>query len=270
MKLRLLLVLVFALAACSTGQEPQRSESEGGTGEEPRAVADVTEVELWFQRDGSLHRVTRTVQSTPRIGTAALNLLIQGPTRPEQSDGIASSLDPTARLESLAVEDGVATADFAAGFGSAQPQVVRDRIAQVVYTLTQFPTVARVVVQSNGSPVGGESGSAFDRSDFETMLAPIVVSQPLSGAESSSPLTVAGSANVFEATVSIRIVAENGDVLAETFTTATCGTGCRGDYSKKVKFDIDEPTDAIVQVYEASAEDGRPLHMVEVPVTLLP
>ncbi|MGH2734675.1 MAG: Gmad2 immunoglobulin-like domain-containing protein, partial [Actinomycetota bacterium] len=70
--------------------------------------------------------------------------------------------------------------------------------------------------------------------------------------------------------VSIRILDSNGKQLARTFTTATCGTGCRGDYAKKVSFSVDKAQPGIVEVFEESAEDGRPIHVVRVPVTLQP
>ncbi len=45
---------------------------------------------------------------------------------------------------------------------------------------------------------------------------------------------VKGTANVFEANVSIEVSPGVGKVLARTFTTATCGTGCRGRYQETI------------------------------------
>src|SRR3989337_4128611 len=98
----------------------------------------------------------------------------------------------------------------------------------------------------------------------------IIVNRPLGESEVDSPVTVAGTANVFEANVLIRIVGAGREVFAATFTTATCGSGCRGGFSEHVEFDVAEPTQATVQVYEESAETGRPINMIEVPVTLAP
>ena len=75
---------------------------------------------------------------------------------------------------------------------------------------------------------------------------------------------------MFEATVSYRIVTTSDEVVARGFTTATCGSGCRGTYSVTIPFEVDHPTEAVVEVFEESAEDGKPLHKVTVPVTLLP
>ena len=51
----------------------------------------------------------------------------------------------------------------------------------------------------------------------------------------NSPVTITGSADVFEATVNIRVLDANGEVIAESFAMATCGTGCRGDFSTQIE-----------------------------------
>ncbi|MEX2405956.1 MAG: Gmad2 immunoglobulin-like domain-containing protein [Actinomycetota bacterium] len=98
----------------------------------------------------------------------------------------------------------------------------------------------------------------------------IVVRTPAAGDEIVSPVTVVGTADVFEGTVSIRIVDANGQELAATFTTATCGTGCRGRYSEEVFFFTEERQDGTIEVFESSAADGSPLNLVRVPVVLVP
>jgi hypothetical protein len=81
---------------------------------------------------------------------------------------------------------------------------------------------------------------------------------------------VSGTANVFEATVSLRILNARGKEIARTFTTATCGTGCRGDYSVSVSYRVDREQAGVIEVFESSAEDGRPINVVRIPVTLTP
>ena len=98
----------------------------------------------------------------------------------------------------------------------------------------------------------------------------IVVRTPVVGDEIVSPVTVAGTADVFEATVSIRILDANGQELAAAFATATCGTVCRGKYSAEVFFFTEERQDGTIEVFESSAADGSPLNLVSVPVELVP
>lgn len=101
-------------------------------------------------------------------------------------------------------------------------------------------------------------------------VPPIVVRTPLNGDLVSSPLTIAGTADVFEATVSVRILDARGRELASGFATATCGSGCRGRYRTKLFFFTPERQAGTVEVYESSAEDGSQLFLVTIPVTLVP
>lgn len=100
--------------------------------------------------------------------------------------------------------------------------------------------------------------------------AAIVVRTPLPGDEVMAPVTIAGTADVFEATVSIRILGSDGGELAAAFATATCGSGCRGRFSADVFFFTEQLQNGTIEVFESSAEDGSPLHLVSIPVVLVP
>jgi immunoglobulin-like protein involved in spore germination len=73
---------------------------------------------------------------------------------------------------------------------------------------------------------------------------------------------------VFEATVSIRILDANGREIAAAFTTATCGTGCRGRYSARVSYDVGADQVGTIEVFASSAQDGHTINVVRIPVTL--
>lgn len=95
-----------------------------------------------------------------------------------------------------------------------------------------------------------------------------MVTSPRSGDEVSSPVSIKGNADVFEATVSIDILDSAGKPIVRTFTTATCGTGCRGTFSKAVPFTVEATQPGTIRVYESSAEDGKPINVVDISVTL--
>ena len=120
---------------------------------------------------------------------------------------------------------------------------------------------------ANGVPLEGAPGFAIANG---TDLPPIAVALPQTGAFVQSPVLITGSANVFEATVSIRVLDANGDVIAEAFTTAACGTGCRGDFSTQVEVPIGAEQPGTILVFESSAQDGSMINAVEIPVTLEP
>lgn len=279
----LALCVVVAAACAGNGNSPSATSDRNEThapGTTPGADNDSTAVvdhEVWFVSDELLHASARSGEATPRVGTAAMESLLGGPSEDEQAAGLISAIPPGTQLLGLEIEDGVATVDLSAHYETGGGSTgMRMRLAQVVYTLTQFPTVSGVLFEIDGRAVTtfSSEGIVIDdpltRSDFEDLSPPIVVHVPKAGAEVRSPVTISGTANVFEATVSIRIRDATGEEIARDFTTATCGTGCRGSYSTRVKFRIDKPQQGIIEVFEQSMEDGSDLFVVRIPVALLP
>jgi hypothetical protein len=101
-------------------------------------------------------------------------------------------------------------------------------------------------------------------------LPAITVQSPLIGEQVTSPVTVSGTANVFEAVVSVRVLDQAGNELARTFTNATCGTGCRGSYTVTIAYSAAQTEPGTVEVFETSAKDGQPVNVQLIPVTLAP
>ena len=252
--------------ATSPASESTRVDEEGST-----------TVDVWFHYGDKLFVTQREVPETRAVGAAAVEALLARPSEFEANAGLGTAIDPETELLDLVVVDGIATidlsSDFDSGGGSLEEQM---RVAQVVYTLTQFPTVQGVEFMIEGEAVTsfGSHGLVMDdpqrRKDYQDLYPQILVRSPVMGERVSSPVTVTGDANVFEATVSFRILDENGDEIATEFATATCGSGCRGDYSGEVAFKVDHEQHGVIEVFESSAEDGSDLHKVQIAVTLVP
>jgi Immunoglobulin-like domain of bacterial spore germination/Sporulation and spore germination len=240
---------------------PTPSRSPGPSPSSNRTVT----FEVWLLNDGHLFVGQRTEPFVPAVAGLALQALLSGPTPAEAAAGVVSSLPANLQGAITALAGGKATVDFDVRFFQGEDPLIRLREAQVVYTLTQYRTIGTVSFTSGGQPVGT---AAFTRKHFDDLLPAILVESPVIGQRVSSPVTVSGTANVFEATVSLRILDENGNEVANTFTTATCGTGCRGDYSVSVPFSVDHEQPGTVEVYESSAKDGSRINVVDIPVTL--
>lgn len=280
--MKVLIAVLVVLAACGgepasdTGSEPEPTTAASASptadaSEEPSG--ETTRVVVWQTKGEFLYPEARSVPATPRIGAAAVEALLSGTV----SDVFGSAMPPEATLNSLVIDEGTATVDLSGEFESGGGSLLmRLRLGQLVYTLTEFPTVKRVLLEIDGSPIDAFSGEGIvigdglTRKDFEGLVAPIVVMTPAPGDTVSSPFEISGTANVFEANVSIRVVSASGDELYSGFTTATCGTGCRGDFTSDVKVEVSEPSQATLEVFSASAEDGSPMHMVTIPVTIEP
>jgi hypothetical protein len=231
----------------------------GGTSTRESTVT----VEVWLTRDGAVFPTHRTRPFTLATSRLALTELIAGPTSAEAAAGVRTAVPAGTRFD-ISIADRVATVDLPQAFYDGGRAAARLRQAQVVFTLTQFPSVSLVGFQVDGEAAGAPVGA----DDYHDFLPPIVVTSVAIGDRVTSPITVAGTANVFEATVSIRILDAAGNPVGTAFTTATCGSGCRGDYSTAVGYRVGSQQAGTLQVYEVSAEDGSAIHVVEIPVTL--
>ena len=95
----------------------------------------------------------------------------------------------------------------------------------------------------------------------------ITVTSPLRGDQIIPPLTIAGEASVFEATVTWRIVTASGTVVAQGNVLATVGAPLKGTFTTKVTFNQPYYGEAgFVEVYEVSPKDGSVSDIVRVPV----
>lgn len=260
--------------AATSGSE---TETEPGS-TTPAEPAGTVTYQVWFTAGESLFLVHRSQEATPRVGTAALEALLAGPDDFEQGYGLSSAVPEDTQLLGLRVEDGIAhvdlTSEFESGGGTLSMQM---RLAQIVYTLTQFPTVEGVLFSLDGEQVdviGGEGivvDQPLGRRDFRELLPAILVTSPGLGQSVGNPVVVRGTANVFEANVSVEVLDAAGREIAATFTTATCGTGCRGTFTVSVAYDVDEAQDGTVVVHDDDAAGtGTYPHEVRIPVRLTP
>jgi germination protein M len=237
MRPRLLLgVLVLALASCG-------GEDEGA----PTTVQSPARerVLVYFLREGKVWPVARRVVAE-QPHAAALRELLRGPTAEERELGLTTDASAGEQLE-VRVRDGVASVS-----GTAPP--TDSFLAQVVYTLTQFPSADTV---NTGT-------TEVTRRAFEELTPAILVESPAVGDDVASPFGLRGTANTFEATFQYEVLAADGSVLAENFVTATSGSGTRGTFDETVAFQ-GGPAATLV-VFEISAEDGSRMNVVEIPL----
>lgn len=167
----------------------------------------------------------------------ALEALLAGPPA-----GYETAVVPGTTLESFAVADTIATIKL-----SGRTPVDRG-LEQIVATLTDFDDV-------NWVRFGVEEG-LVDR----TIASGAVDAAPpieLVRAESKGQtITFAGTADVFEANVQLRVM-QGDKELATTFVTATCGTGCRGSFDGTIDVPAGTaPEDVRLEAFTTSAEDG--------------
>ncbi len=248
---------------------PRPSPSPTGTSSPSPTPTQSRKVtfQVWFIRHGMLFETKRTEPFSAGVAQIALDTMFQGPSDVESRADVWTATPAGANGDITELSKGIATVEMSDAFYDGASSTVRLRQAQAVYTLTQYSTIRSVRF---GMTDGSVRPKVWTGADFKDLLPAIVVENPLIGSKLSSPVTVSGTANVFEATVSLRILGENGKEIARTFTTATCGTGCRGNYSVSVRFTVDHRQQGTIEVFESSAKDGSPINVVDIPVILLP
>ena len=262
--------------------EPSGSAGPGATPSPTATPAGTTIVRAYFWLGGGpgsegLVAVLREVPATKSIARAAVTAVLGGPTSGEKNRSITSAIPDGSQLLGLAIDGGVATVDlsneFESGGGSAS---VLTRLGQVVYTLTQFPTVKSVVFQIEGVTKHTFSGEGVvldkpsTRADYDDLLPDIWVDRPAFNAAIGNPAHVTGNANVFEATFRISILDASGKTIADEMAMANCGSGCRGTFDETISYSVSKGQYGILRVYYGSAMDGSPQGIRDYRVWLTP
>jgi spore germination protein GerM len=234
-------------------------------------------IRVYFCRDDeNIWAATRVVPKTQETGAAAMRALLEGPTAAEEEAGMVSCIPEGTMFLGLNIgEDGIATVDlsqeYSSGGGSLSMMM---RLAQVVFTLTQFPTVEGVNFKLDGEPIdvlGGEGiiiDHPMNREDYEDMSPAILVESPTLGNTVSSPLRITGTANVFEAVFRINIVNWDGLIIADEVVMASSGTGTRGTFDVTIPFELDREGLGAIIVFSDSPKDGSQINVVEIPLQL--
>ena len=212
----------------------------------------------------------------------ALTAVLEGPAVLEGTDAaspaIGTEIPDGTSLAGVSVDGGTATVNLSATFddggGSA---TMFARLAQIVFTATQFPDVDKVAFQLDGEDVttfsseGIEIGGGIDRSFFEGtgVLPRIFLDRPAWGQRVTTPFSLTGRArDLFEATFQYEIT-DGDQVLHKSFVTAEGSQGWNG-FDEPVDFTVDHEQQATISVIDESAEDGSITFQREYPVTLLP
>jgi germination protein M len=244
---RIAVLLAVSIVATGCGGNKDETETETTT-----AVGKMTTVRVYWLRDGKVWPVARKVDTTGGVTNAAVAELLVGPTAQEQADLHSTTAIPEdVQNAEISIANGVADVKLSG-------ELPDEALSQLVYTLTQFPDVESVKVQDR----------TLTRADFEDLTPSILVESPLPFEKVTSPLHARGTANTFEATFNYEVTDTDGKIVAHNFVTATSGTGTRGTFEFTAPFTV--PFDGVGEliVFELSAENGKRIHLVEIPLRM--
>jgi hypothetical protein len=220
-------------------------------------------VKAYFLHDNALVPVVVDVPQSRAVARAALEALLAGPPA-----GYTTAVPDAAKLGNVTLVGFAATAAFSAPL----PSLSRTAEAQIVDTLSQFPTVQNVALTAGASTVAlsdsagallGRPATAADYADLSSQ-SPIFVRTPARDSIVTSPVTLSGTAVVFEASFVVEIHS-GGKLLSTQTIDASVGAPERGTWSTTLNL----PPGAVqLLFYEPSAEDGSHLHATEVDLTV--
>ena len=261
----------------TSGPPTSSPPTSGPTGDDPSVRAGQTVNRIWFLHGERLTAGYRT-GTTAR---AALRDLLEGSTRADGAD-VVTAIPTGTTLRSLRVEGGIATVDLSGGFGSGGGSLsMMARLAQLVFTATEFPAIEAVSILLDGVPVEALGGEGIDvstplgREHFDGLKPLIMVQSPLPGQELSSPFLVTGENSTFENTVRISLAAEDGTELVSTFTTGTGsiidrdGNRVWGPYEASIAHPTSTAMAGTLTVFSPSPEgDRRNEAEMSIPVRL--
>jgi len=238
-------------------------------------TATPVDLRVYFLRTDHLGVAHRRVPATTTTATAAVAQLLAGPTLAEAAAGLTSDIPTGTRLLGISIAGGTATVDLTGAFASGGGSLsMAARLAQVTFTLTQFPSVSGVLFDLDGRPVtvfGGE-GIILDhpstRASFESLAPAILVETPGPGDQVTSPIRVSGSANVFEAAFQVQLTDPSGRVIGDRQIMASSGSGTRGTFEASLPYGTGDAGPGLLTVFDLSAKDGSRQDVVTIPIVL--
>ena len=265
-----LVALIMSAGACGPGGGPSRSEPSASAATTPspsaapasaspipslptaEPTAATVAVAAYFVLQGNLDEpaplvpVHRDVPNSDAIATAAMQALLDGPTEDERAHDlvvgtIGTEIPEGTRLLGIDIQAGTATVDLSSEFATgdllgSDIESWAGRLAQVTFTLTQFPTVDGVRFSVEGKPtaiIEGHEGSPIDRatrSAYTDQLPGIFIDRPAWGGPISDPLTVTGIAQILAEPAQFQAALVNrttdGIILQQTVVAPCASGGC--------------------------------------------
>jgi spore germination protein GerM len=187
-------------------------------------------------------------------------------------NGLANAIPAGVSVLSTQMDGEFIVADMNEAFLDGAGGLLADMtmLNQLIYTLTYSSPESTVRFTVNGQPVeafGSEGLGLSDpvgREDFLDQVHVINLLTPI--VETEDGWAIFGIANVFEANLVLNVVDGDGNVTHEEFVTATCGSGCWGEFSAVVDSNLIVPGESSIKLFQNSAEDGSPVDVITIAV----
>lgn len=234
----------------------------------PAAPAPV-EQRLYFLRDGKLNVAHRSVPLSLTPAADSLRRLLAGPTAAERRSGLTTSIPSGSAVRWVRRGGNVANVNLSSDFAPGGDLVLGAQLAQVVFTLTQFPTLklVRFFVEGKETQVAGSLPSrrfhVLGRHAVVSYLPAVFLESPGANRRVRSPLLIEGSA---AGTILATVVGSDGKLLAQKLLISGAATRTRFRVKLGFRLSVEERGRLIV----FKLDGGNTVSQVELPLTLVP
>ena len=209
----------------------------------PAADPNLVDVRIYLLRDERLAIAHRQVEG-PAVLRNALVALLEGPTEAERAAGLHTEIPDGTTLRDVNLANGLATVDLSGDYeGGGGTLSMTARLAQVIFTATQFDNADEVLFWLDGAPVeffGGEGivlSDAQERADVDWALTKgIIIDTPAPGATVTSPITVTGEGDVFEGDFPME-VRRNGERIGDVVLVFAGAWGNWADFRTTISIE---------------------------------
>jgi hypothetical protein len=294
-------LIAVLVAACSTGATTSPRDLPSPSAAPPSGPAATSapvngtvEFNVYFLMHDPrelefLVPVHRAVPQTDDVTAAAIRELLAGPTAGERSGDnggrhgglaqLSTALPDQATLLTVDIQGGIATVDLSGAFGPVEDVATAvNRQAQIVYTLTQFPTIDGVVFLEEGKPVavveGHEGTNSFgpaSRGLYFDQRRSVFVEEPSWGFQVGDSIHVSGETTNEE---DLRIALVDGmtdGILAERTIRALCdpciAPGAWGPFETDLSMPAGpRPSDLRLRIWEPAYSAGGATTVVDYPL----
>lgn len=188
------------------------------------------------------------------LPNAAIDALMAGPNEAEKANGLSTNIRKDVKFSSLEIDpNGVATVDFSRYFETAK---TRPQVAQVVYTLTQFPQIKSVHFLVDNMTNGATGVPPITRADLDDMTPTVFVESPTLNATVTPTFKITGTAKTPDGKFRYRVAGADGATLVDGSALTLAGPNTRGSFVQQVKVPPDKPGPALLLTF--TVEPGAP------------
>ena len=257
-----------ALTSTTTTTQPAVTTTTHGV--TTTTVPAVVQETLFFTRGDVLGVSHRSVTSPADPRLVTMQALLGGPIAPESAAGLSSAIPAGTALRGLDVKSGVATVNFSPQFVLPGPAAVLSaRLAQVVYTLTNFPNVSQVSFQIGRFPLlnfaGVNLANPVGRSQVTAALPPVLLVSPAVGDSVHGTVVASGITSVV-GTWALSVSDAQGHLLTTVTNTAVPG----GTFSQTIPISVTSTQTGTLTMFAKPTSASVPAQTFTFPLQIGP